>query len=330
MITFDRHTLRLALSYLALIMVMSIGFSVVFYNTSWHELGRQLPPPSYVDFRADQGGGRSHFFEQRISEGRDRLLNELILLNIFALVGGALLSYYLARRSLEPIEEAVEAQSQFTSDASHELRTPLTAIQTRNEVALRKPKLDAKEARGVIESNLEEAKKLSRLAEGLLQLSYSNPGTLTLQPVPLNKITSEAQKNVLAAAQSKNIAIDDKTPKLIVSGDAHSLTEAVTILLDNAIKYSPEGSTVNLTGEAKGKNAFLHITDQGEGIKASDIPHIFRRFYRAEASRTKKGTDGYGLGLSIAEKIVHQLNGDISVRSIPGKGSTFTIKLPSA
>ncbi|MDB5160881.1 MAG: putative Histidine kinase [Candidatus Saccharibacteria bacterium] len=326
---FDKHTLRLTISYLAVIMLMSIGFSVVFYNTSWHELGRQLPPQSYMDLHG-VSGVRDHFFENRIAEGRGILLNRLIIVNLVTLIAGAFLSYFLARRSLEPIEESIEAQSRFTSDASHELRTPLTAIQARNEVALRKPKLSVQEAKEVIRSNLDEAKKLSRLSEGLLQLSYNDSHNLSIAPVSLNEAAMEAINTVLDTARAKGISIDDKAPNIKVLADKQNLSQAISILLDNAIKYSPEGSVIEIGGYARGKQAYLTVKDKGDGIKASDLPHIFQRFYRTEASRTKKGSNGYGLGLSIADKIITQHGGEITVKSQPGKGSTFTIRLPGA
>jgi len=117
--------------------------------------------------------------------------------------------------------------------------------------------------------------------------------------------------------------------ELKVNGNATLLTQLFTILLDNAVKYSPEGGEIELKATSSAKDISLTIIDQGVGISNEDLHHIFDRFYRADTSRTKNQTDGYGLGLSIAEKIVTIHGGKIKAVSEVGKGSIFTIFLPS-
>jgi signal transduction histidine kinase len=109
-----------------------------------------------------------------------------------------------------------------------------------------------------------------------------------------------------------------------------ALAQVITILLDNAIKYSPHNTTIYLSATKKARYAYLQVRDEGIGINASDLPHIFRRFYRADKSRTSQQTNGYGLGLAIAQKIIHQYHGTISAESTPGAGTTFTVRLPLA
>lgn len=325
-------TARLAVSYLAVIMVLSLSFSFVIYKTSSHELDRQIPPSSLFTAGSGVAGddfGYHHFFEQRADEARGRLIGRLVLLNLLVLVVGAGLSYYLARRTLEPIEDAMAAQSRFVTDASHELRTPLTAILTSNEVALRKPRLNLAQAKQVIASNIEEMSRLKLLSDGLLSLSRQDV-PIDPKPISLQDCAAEAMNQVLAAAQAKHIAIDDKVPKLKVMGDAAGLTQAITILLDNAIKYSPEKSTIYLEAGKDDKQASLTVRDEGIGIAASDLPYIFDRFYRADLARTASTNGGHGIGLSIAHKIVDQHQGQLSVASTPKKGSAFTIKIPLA
>jgi signal transduction histidine kinase len=323
-------------------MLMSISFSVVFYNTSSGQLGRQLP--SHATFNSGPGqsaemlGGIvqlqrddiNQFLQDRINEGRHALLVRLIWLNALALAGGSAVSYYLARRTLMPIEAAMEAQSQFVSDASHELRTPLTALQTTNEVALRKPKITAAATRELIEYNVAEAIKLKALSDALLGL-LKNEGQLPgATAVSLQDAAADAMNEVVQLALEKKIAVHDNIPAIDVLAHHITLAQVITILLDNAIKYSPHNTTVYLTATKKARYAYLQVRDEGIGINASDLPHIFRRFYRADKSRTTQQTNGYGLGLAIAQKIVHQYHGNISVESIPGAGTTFTIKLPLA
>lgn len=325
------RTARLAASYLAIIMLMSVGFSVIFYNTSSQELERKLPPPSIFNrvTNNDQLGYET-YVDNRISEARNHLMVNLLLVNLLTLAAGSVVSYMLARRTLEPIEHAIEAQARFASDASHELRTPLAAIQTENEVALRKDSLSIERARELLQSNVEEVKKLRELAEGLLRLAREDRHELVIKPVSLPDVTTEAVNRVLKSAQAKNITITDKVDTVQALGDLPSLTQIVAVLLDNAIKYSADGKNVTITGGAKGKQAFVSVTDKGKGIDAKDLPHIFDRFYRADSSRSSQHESGYGLGLSIAYKIIQQHGGTITVTSAPGKGAVFTIKLPLA
>ncbi|MGH7240950.1 MAG: histidine kinase dimerization/phospho-acceptor domain-containing protein, partial [Candidatus Saccharimonadales bacterium] len=194
--TIKTPTTRLAMTYLTIIMLMSVSFSIVFYNTSSRQLGRQLPPDSFFhQLQTGQPAGRgtnntmsngddthtfiaggsrdevSRYLQARIDEGRSDLFRHLVYLNISALLLGALISYALARRALEPIEETMEAQAQFVSDASHELRTPLTAIQTSNEVFMRRPKATLHEAKSLINQNTEDVKRLKQLSDALLNLA---------------------------------------------------------------------------------------------------------------------------------------------------------------
>ncbi len=323
---------RLALTYLAIIMVMSVGFSIVFYNTSSHHLMRQLPPRSLYGnspFVNEFRPGIESFIHQRIKEGQQALLVKLIWLNLVALVFGTALSYILARRTLRPVEEAMEAHSQFVSDASHELRTPLTAIKASNEVALRKPKLNLMEAKKVIKSNTEDVTKLQELTDRLLRLANNKyiPGS-KIVPLSIQDVAAQAMNQVIQSAQAKDIAVNNELDNISVLGDKQSLVQIITILLDNAIKYSNPKTTISLDSTVKGKFAYLHVRDHGAGIGETDLKHVFKRFYRIDKSRSKEQLDGYGLGLSIADKLIGQLHGEILVESTVGKGSTFTIKLP--
>jgi two-component system sensor histidine kinase CiaH len=324
-------TARLAASYLAIIIILSVGFSFVLYKTSAHELGRQIPPTSLFESNQLSFGGDidyNHFFENRIEEARGHLLGRLIILNLLVLVIGAALSYYLARRTLQPVESAIAAQNRFVTDASHELRTPLTAILTSNEVALRKPRITLEQAKDVIKSNMEEMVQLKGLSDGLLSLARQDTGAIVSKPVSLQDVAGEAMNRVLKAAQAKQISIQDDVPDTKVPGDMQGLVQAVAILLDNAIKYSPEKTTINLEGHQKDNHGYISVRDKGIGISPEDLPHIFDRFYRADLARTGSDTSGYGIGLSIAQKIVEQHHGKIAVSSKPNKGSTFVIQLP--
>lgn len=312
-------TTRLTLSYLAVIMAMSLGFSVLFYRTIIPDSNRQFSPDTPEIVRRESLN--YYHYVQR------RMLGRLALLNSGVLVGGSFLSYYLARRTLRPIERAMDAQSRFTSDASHELRTPLAAIKAENEVALRGTDLSLHRAKELLRSNIEEVTRLQQLSESLLRLT-SDRQHMPLQSVWLDEIASDAMNQVIVLAQAKGIAIEDAAPHAQVVADSQTLAQAIVILLDNAIKYSPVKSTIHLEGKASGKYVFLSVRDEGVGIAASHLPHIFDRFYRADQSRTSQYVKGYGLGLSIAKKLVEQQHGHITATSELDEGSTFTIRLP--
>jgi two-component system sensor histidine kinase CiaH len=332
---FKSTRLRLTLSYLAAIMIISIGFSVMLYNSAVHDadmgLRRQtgaLRQNLYFTRPGDLEGARS----VQLDKFRSSLLWRLVAINAGMLVVGAAFSSWLAKRNLTPLEDAMQAQTRFTSDAAHELRTPLTAMKTEIEVALRSGKLSSADAKELLSSNLEEIGKLETLTSALLRLARAN-GTNgdAYKAVPLRKAVDVAAERFDAVAKNHSMKIDtSKVGSEVALGDQDQLVELVAILLDNAIKYGKPKMTINLTTSTEPDHVELRVEDHGIGIKASDMPHIFERFYRADLSRTKNQTTGYGLGLSLAEQIVRQHKGSIRVKSELGSGTTFIIALPKA
>lgn len=315
---------RLAGTYLIIIMVMSIAFSAIFYNASIEALGYRPPEGGFGDMQATSGQLFLDYLDSYATSSQAALLADLVLVNMVALVAGGLLSYVLARHTLRPIEENMEAQMRFVSDASHELRTPLTALRAANEVALRHKKLKISEAREVMAGNIEDINRLQNLADSMLGL-LRDDGVAIKTSVSLSDIVSDAMGMIIPQAQAKNIAVEDAVKDIKLRGNAGSLTQLVTILLDNAIKYSPDDSTIYITSSVKARNLLLSIRDEGVGMDADTISSIFTRFYRAEESRNTKG---YGLGLAIAKKVVEAHGGRISVKSQLGNGTTFTVVLP--
>lgn len=322
-----RDVFRLASTYLIIIMVMSIGFSAVFYQTSTREFDRRPRDGSGPNAPLVNDPSFQAYLDEREEIARRSLLIDLIILNTIALIVGSLLSYILAQRTLQPIEENMEAQSQFVSDASHELRTPLTALRAANEVALRSKNLKLTDAKQVIADNVDDIARLQDLANSMLGLLKDDNRTLLQQAVPLESVVSDAVNMVVTQALAKDIAIDDQTMNVTILGSDQKLTQLMTILLDNAIKYSDHGTTIHLTSHTKGKLAYIGVRDEGIGMDAETLAQVFTRFYRAEKSRT---TSGYGLGLAIAKKIVDAHGGKIRATSQPGKGTEFTIALPLA
>jgi len=323
---------KLTLGYLTIIMTLSIGFSVAIYHISSNELERSASRP--VDlynniFGPESASEVNKLRQQQLNKDRNRLKLNLTLYNLAVLAVGGGLSYFLARRTLAPIEEMLEMQKRFTGDASHELRTPLTAMQSEIEVALRDPDLSKPAAVKLLKSNLEEVAKLKALSEGLLTLATAGQDT-SHQKIPLNAVCAEAIKQVTKRAKDQQINIKSSAEAIEVMGNHQQILNLLSILLDNAIKYSPKGSEVKLSVKAKDRYALITVADRGAGIARKDLPHIFDRFYRADSSRTKSRKEGYGLGLAIAKKIVDLHNGVIDVNSQPAKGSTFSVRFPLA
>src|SRR4051812_19569457 len=266
-------------------------------------------------------------YQTELDEGRKNLALELVYFNLVILTLSSLASYQLARRTLRPIEDALESQTRFSGDASHELRTPLAAMQSEIEVALRSAKLSPADARKLLESNLEEVGKLKALSDGLLRLARGT-SQLEVEPVDLEEVIKQAAERLARVATAKKVKIIRSGSGVTTLGEAPTLVELVAILLDNAIKYSPDKSTVMIGLSKQSKQAVISVSDQGPGVADADLPHIFERFYRADSSRSKGQVDGYGLGLSIAQKITDTYGGTIAAHN--DQGAVFTVKLPLA
>lgn len=328
---------KLTLSYLGIIMVLSLLFSAGLYRVSADQLienaNRQRGAIQRLPLPLGLEQQRTDYLDSltvQLDESRSHLLFRLALLNVITLLIGGGASYLLALRTLKPIQESLEAQGRFTADASHELRTPLTAMRTEIEVALREKTLSAHDARMLLSSNLEEIGKLEALSAGLLRLARFENGLnqADLAVIPVAELFEAAIDRFQAPIAERRVQLDVQHGTETIMGDRDSLIELVAVLLDNAIKYSPEGSIIKLTSKPSGNFVTLGVQDAGAGIKASDIPHIFDRFYRSDRSRSKEQVKGYGLGLSIAKRIVSLHHGTIGAESVPEQGSTFTAKLP--
>lgn len=328
---FKNATFKLTASYLCVVMIISLVFSVVVYrvgsdnlqfglNRETRELSTAFPIFNGTSFAQPNPAD--------LSAGQQHLLDGIILTNLVVLIGAGFISYILARETLKPIEEAHEQQKRFTADVSHELRTPLTALKMESEVALMDSKLNAKQLRQVISSNIEEAGKLDTLINSLLKLTRLEAGEIQQQFTSqnLNNIIGEAIEQVNAQALSREISIKTVGKDTLVNGDHDSLTQLFIIFLDNAIKYSQNGTIIEVS-TVRGDEPKAIIEDHGNGIAADDLEHIFDRFYRADSART--GSSGFGLGLSIAKHIADIHNADITISSKLEKGTKVTVTFPN-
>lgn len=315
-------------------MGISLLFSVVLYQVALSEINArientQLGLASQSIITLIPQYNLNDLRELQVHEASARLVSGLIYANLLILVSGGAGCYLLARRSLEPIERAHYAQSRFTSDASHELRTPLAAMKTELEVLLRSPKATKEEMREILESNLEEVNKLTKLSHTLLQLSRVEQKGLPTEKLAIEQVVRDAVKH--HKKQGHKIIVEAPKRALTINGHRDSIEELLSILLDNAIKYSTPKSSIHITLQSAyhGKRAAISITNDGDGIPAEHLPYIFDRFYRADSSRTGGDRSGYGLGLSLAKQIVDIHHATIQATSTPGKTTTFSVVFPT-
>jgi signal transduction histidine kinase len=265
------------------------------------------------------------------------LLIVLIGLAILFIGVALLLSYFMSKRALIPIQEAYHRQRQFVADASHELRTPLSVIFSSVEALEMEGELTKNEFTQKLLNRLrEEIKRMTKLMNDLLTLARADSEHASLQLVKETfdfRPHAERTLHLLGElASKKNIRMDFHSPEsVIITADADKLTQLLYILLDNAIKYTPDGGEValSLAVEPFKQQRMLTISvkDTGIGIPPESLDRIFDRFYRVDKARSRQ-QGGHGLGLSIAKWIVDAHGGNIRVQSEVGKGSEFIVKIP--
>lgn len=324
-------TFKLTAWYLALVVAISLMFSGVVYHFATNVLAQSLTTQQARIYRAFPVFSSNPFFvhDNDIANASHVVLRNLAYFNVIVFIGAGFASYWLARRTLQPIQASNERQKRFVADASHELRTPLTALKMSAEVALMDTDLPKAELRAVLASNLEDAERLTALLNNLLRLSQLETENmrLTFTALTAAHLVERALSQTQERAKAKHIAIHTEVTDSPIAGEQDSLVQLLVILIDNAIKYSPEHTSITITSAHKDSVTTLSVADHGIGIEPSALVHVFDRFYRADKART--GNEGYGLGLSIAKHIADLHHGNITLTSAPGKGTIAAVKLPS-
>lgn len=336
---FQKARLKLTAWYLLIIMLISIIFSCVIFSIVSHQIQGLIHEQNerIKHFEQDLQNGINPpphpkneppmLSTQDLLSQEKQLLITLIIVNgvILIFAGGA--AYFLAGRTLRPISIMIDEQNQFISHASHQLRTPIAAMRIDIEGSLLEKHISDQRAREIAGSNLEELDSLQKLTNNLLRLAQV-PHSISQQyteKVSLTECIEKACKKVTKLAKNKQITIHKKVEDEFVKGEMTNLTEAFVVLLENAIKYSPEKTTVTINTKKEKHTIKIMVSDQGMGIPEKDIPHIFNRFYRASQAYPQ---EGFGLGLSLAKRIIETHNGSITVTSEVKKGTTFTVLLP--
>ena len=229
---------------------------------------------------------------------------------------------------LERIDQGYQAQARFVSDASHELRTPISVIQGYANLLNRWGKDNPAARQEAIDAIVQESDSMARMVEQLLFLVRGDNDTqvVHLEQVDLTLVADEVARETQLLDTGREIAAQLE-PMVLVQADARLVKQAYRILVDNAVKYTPEGGHIRLSLCQEGGTARLAVTDDGPGIPREELGKLFQRFYRADQSRNRQ-TGGTGLGLSIAYWIAQRHGGWIEVTSRPGVGSRFTLVLP--
>ena len=261
---------------------------------------------------------------EQISQNHEQLI--VVVMASFWILS-LLASLYLARVSVKPLLESMQKQQSFVENASHELRTPLAVLQNRLETLFRKPEATIMESSESIASSLEEVRNMRLLTTNLLNLARRDDGIKPdlgeVQPEFFNTIFTNYE--MIATENHKVFRFENRIKRTIIT-DKLLLKQLMTILFDNAVKYTEEDGEINFVITATDRNLYLTVSDDGIGISQADKKKIFDRFYRVDKARTRQ-KGGFGLGLSLAKQIVDALKGSISVKDNKPHGTIFEVKI---
>lgn len=263
------------------------------------------------------------------NESLESLKNRLFSMSSIIIITSIVASYILSKKTLKPIIIAWERQTEFVQNAAHELRTPLTIIQAKQQLLLKEPESKIIDKSEDISLTINETRRLTKLVKELMVLAMADSNQLDIKRE--NKNIDELIKDVVipyvkyAKMQNKELKVELNCNKEI-NIDINKITQLMVILLDNAIKYTKEGETIEVKTHCKDGKCTIEVLDTGIGINDEQKKHIFERFYRADKARTRE-TGGTGLGLAIAQTIVKAHGGTIKVYNNEPKGTKFVVKI---
>lgn len=317
---FQRARLKLTGLYIGIIAVILIIFSLTLY----YALAKNIQDNFEGNFLDEQAQNLV------ITKTTDQLQTTIFLIDLIIVFASSGLSYFLAGKTLKPIQRAMEKQRQFTADASHELRTPLAVIETNLEVALREKDWNKAKGRALVVNAIDEIKLMTKLTEELLTLSKleGKEKIYSFKKVNIAEIVEQVTKKMQNIAMERKIQLFiERSTATFIYGDAESLERLVMNIVSNALSFTPAGGYVRLAVEQRDDKATIHVQDAGTGIAKEDLPYVFERLYRADKARGRNG--GTGLGLAIVKEIVHKHHGAINIESELGKGTLVIITFPA-
>ena len=262
--------------------------------------------------------------------GMEKATYALAFLGAIALVIATIVGHVLSGKAMIPLRQAYEKQRQCAADASHELRTPLAVVMASAELLQNDPSIKSPFLRQVIDDVRDEVKKMTKLVSDLLVVARSDNKALKLKPQKFNlsALIEQTARLMQPLAEQKKIDLQaENLPKVEIQADEQKIRQLVLILVDNAVKYTPDGGRVSVRYESteKGRVRFS-VSDTGIGIAKEDQAKVFDRFYRVDKARSRE-MGGNGLGLAIAQEIVHLHKGRIWIQSELGQGTTFFVEL---
>lgn len=315
-VAYDLRILQIASSQMMMPLVMGV---LLFLGLSawgtWWVARRAISPVDNVARAAEAIGDSANLSLRVPYEGPDDEVGRLV--KTFNNMLDQLQGLY------ERLSTSIDAQQRFVADASHELRTPLTIIRGNIDYLQKAGQLDPE----ALADMASEAQRMTRLIEELLTVARADAGqNLELQPVQLGPLVTEACRKAQALPHSVDFQTElpEALNRITVLGHAEWLVRALIILIENAFKYTPQGSVAVKAGR-QADGVVIQVQDTGIGIAKEDLPLIFERFYRADRARTRGGS---GLGLAICRWVIGVHGGKLSVESELGKGSTFSLWLP--
>lgn len=322
---------RLAGLYAALAVVVTLSFTVpplIAQRQAHDEVNHMRRTPQFIEqnIGPDLVVRIESYVSQRDEEFRQNLTLRILEINGFMLLLTIVASYFLARRSLQPLQETLDRQETFAAELAHELKTPLaTALLELEEI---------KRTGGNLTG--EQKKKLAELSRDIKEVGTLTEQTLALMAVEYTEqksnfthldataIITRVQKAVTAAARKKGLTVTvEPLPRATVLGNKTQLRQLFIILLDNAIKYTSKGGSITVEGRVSDGRLMVDVTDTGVGIAPDQHEKIFEKFYQGDGEAR-----GSGLGLAIARRICETHGGSLQVQSILRRGSTFTVTLP--
>lgn len=264
-------------------------------------------------------------------DAHEEFKSSLIIGALVIVILGYISSFFIMKNSTRPLQEFVDKQLAFVSDASHELRTPLAIVQSKIENILANPDQSVYDVSEDLAVSLKELSRLNKLTTELLALARNdqNRQVYNFEKANLNIVLSEVLDPFIEIAEFENRKLSYTAEDVDVTIDKDKIRELMIILLDNAMKYTSSGDSINVSLKLISGEAVIEIADTGIGISDVTKEKIFERFYREDKTRSRE-TGGNGLGLSIAKNIVEDMKGKISVDHNSPKGTKFTIVFPRA
>jgi signal transduction histidine kinase len=267
---------------------------------------------------------------RRVQETVNELVIVLLPLGLGALGLAAIGGLYMAGRAVKPVREAFDRQRAFIADASHELKTPLTLVRIDTEVL--RGNLENSDDRELADEVLVETDRMSVILADLLTMARLDANVLDVarKPFDLSNLIKEEAERFKVRAKHEGVRLEVRAPdELLASGDPARTSQILSALLDNALRFTPSGGSVEVTARKQDDRVEAIVSDTGTGVPPEHLPRIFERFYRAEADRSRADGGGTGIGLAIAKGLARAQGGDLDAENAKDGGAVFRLKMPA-